>query len=134
LNDSIQIVRQYLLTTGLSTLVSGRIYSPRAPESAALPNVTMFIRGGESSPYIPDIPKPSFQIDCWSNDFVEARTVYRTLYNALQGVQNEKITYGMPPVDYYIMSAIEEVQGQDITDVDIPGRYRVLSYWKIITR
>jgi len=33
-----------------------------------------------------------------------------------------------------ILSAIEEVQGQDLVDIDIPGRFRVLSFWEIIIK
>ena len=129
LPDTNTILRTYLLTqTGLTGLVSTRIYCPRAPENATLPNVTFFTRGGTSTPYIPDLPSPSVQIDCWADDSIEARRIYRALYDALQGIQN--VTVGSNK----ILSAIEEVQGQDLVDTDIPGRFRVLSFWEIIVR
>jgi len=123
------ILRTYLLTQDdLTDLVGQRIYCPRAPENADLPNITFFTRGGRSTPYIPDMPSPSVQIDCWADDSIEAREVYRALYDALQGIQN--VTVGSNT----ILSAIEEVQGQDLVDTDIPGRFRVLSFWEIIVK
>ena len=127
------IVRTYLTTAStlvdpLIALVAARIYCPRAPENAGLPNVTFFTRGGRSTPYIPDLPSPSIQFDCWADDPIEAREIYRTLYNALQGIQNVVVGGNT------ILSAIEEVQGQDLVDIDIPGRFRVLSFWEIMVK
>ena len=116
LPDTNTILRTYLLTqTGVTDLVIERIYCPRAPENADLPNITFFTRGGRSTPYIPDLPSPSVQFDCWADDPVEARTIYRALYDALQGIQNVAVDGNT------ILSAIEEVQGQDLVDTDIPG-------------
>ena len=133
LPDINAIIRTYLTTSSalvdpFIALVGARIYSPRAPENADLPNVTFFIRGGRSTPYIPDLPSSSLQFDCWADDPIEAREIYRTLYDALQGIQN--VVVG----SYTILSAIEEVQGQDLVDTDIPGRFRVLSFWEIIVK
>ena len=137
LPDTNTILRTYLLTqTALMTLITTgavkRIYCPRAPENAKLPNVTFFTRGGHSTPYIPDLPSPSVQFDCWADDPIEARTLYRTIYSALQGIQNINVTIGA--TTYVILSAIEEVQGQDLVDIDIPGRFRVLSFWEIMIK
>ena len=129
LPDTNTILRTYLLTqTDLTDLVSTRIYCPRAPENAELPNITFFTRGGRSTPYIPDLPSPSVQFDCWAEGLIEARQIYRALYDAFQGIQN--VTVG----SYTILSAIEEVQGQDLVDTDIPGRFRVLSFWEIMIK
>ena len=132
LPDSNTIIRTYLLTQDVADLVTNRIYCPRAPENADVPNITFFTRGGRTSPYIPDMPIPSTQIDCWADDPVEARTIYRSLYDALQGIQNVAVT--VDSTTYYIVSAIEEGHGQDLVDIDIPGRFRVLSFWEIIVR
>ena len=127
--DTNSVLRAYLAAdTGIAALVGTRIYCPRAPENASLPNITFFTRGGRSTPYIPDLPSPSVQIDCWADDPIEAREVYRALYDALQGIQN--VTVGTN----VILSAIEEVQGQDLVDTDIPGRFRVLSFWEIMIK
>ena len=133
LPDTNVIIRTYLTTAAtlvdpLIALVAERIYCPRAPENADLPNVTFFTRGGRSTPYIPDLPSPSIQFDCWADDPIEAREIYRTLYNALQGIQNVVVGRNT------ILSAIEEVQGQDLVDIDIPGRFRVLSFWEIMVK
>ena len=133
LPDTNYILREFLLDqTAITDLVSTRIYCPRAPENAELPNITFFTRGGRSTPYIPDYATPSVQIDCWADDSIEAREIYRALYDSLQGIQDESIT--VDGTDYLIASAIEEVVGQDLVDTDIPGRFRVLSFWEIIVK
>ena len=183
--DTNAIIRAYLATqTALTALVSTRIYSPRLPENATLPAIGFFTRGGSSTPYIPGIVTPSVQFDCWADNPIEARQVYRALYNALQGIQNVNAgtvvvvgtdgndyycilahtataankpitgagyaTYwtatgstdlgatwvngDIYPVTYQIMSAREEVQGQDLMDVDIPDRYRVLTFFEVMIR
>lgn len=133
LPDTNVIIRTYLTTAStladpLIELVGDDIFCPRAPENADLPNVTFFTRGGRSTPYIPDLPSPSVQFDCWADDPIDARIIYRVLYDALQGIQN--VTVG----GNTILSAIEEVQGQDLVDTDIPGRFRVLSFWEIMIK
>ena len=134
LPDTNIILRTYLLTQSVATSVTNRIYCPRAPENADLPNITFFTRGGRSTPYIPDLPSPSVQIDCWAEDSatesgnIIARRIYRAVYDALQGIQNVKVNGNV------ILSAIEEVQGQDLVDTDIPGRFRVLSFWEIMIK
>ena len=127
--DTNKIIRTYLLTdTALVALVGQRIYCPRLPENATLPAVGDFTRGGTSTPYSPGIPEPSVQFDCWASNPIDAREVYGTLYDALQGIQN--ITVG----SYKILSAIEEVQGQDLVDVEIPNYFRVLTFFRIVIR
>lgn len=139
IEDTNKIVRDYLITCGtLTTLIGGvaapRIYCPRLPENAILPAISFFTRGGTSTPYIPGIPSPSVQFDCWAESSatesgnIIARRVYRALYDVLQGIQN--VTVG----SYQIMSAIEEVQGMDLVDVDIPGYFRTLCFFSIMIR
>lgn len=134
LPDTNQIVRTYLVTpaTPLFTLVGTRIYSPRLPENAVLPAIGFFTRGGSSTPYIPDIPNPSVEFDCWADNPITAREVYRALYDSLQGIQNVKVTIGA--TDYYILSAREEVQGIDLVDNEIPNYFRVLTFFEIKVR
>ncbi len=133
IGDVNAIIRSYLTTSStlvdpLIALVAARIYCPRLPENATLPAVSFFTRGGTSTPYIPGIPEPSVQFDCWAENPIDAREVYRALYDALQGIQN--VTVGA----YQIMSAIEEVQGQDLVDVEIPNYFRVLTFFSIMIR
>ncbi len=142
--DTNSIIRSYLTTSStlvdpLIVLVSDRIYCPRLPENATLPAIGFFTRGGTSTPYIPGIPEPSVQFDCWANNPINAREVYRALYDALQGIQNQVILFPFPLVfpiiwSYRIMSAIEEVQGQDLVDVEIPDYFRVLTFFSIMIR
>ena len=101
-----------------------RIYCPRLPEGAILPAIGFFTRGGSSTPYIPDIPTPSVQFDCWADSSIVARELYRKLYDALQGIQMVAVGANM------IKSAREEVQGVDMVD-EIPNYFRVLSFFEI---
>jgi len=132
--DTNSIIRSYLTTSSakvdpLITLVGARIYCPRLPENTPLPAISFFTRGGTSTPYIPGIPSPSVQFDCWADNPIDAREVYRALYDALQGIQNiaKGTTQG-------ILSAIEEVQGQDLVDIEIPNYFRVLTFFSIMIR
>ena len=131
LPDTNEVILAYLLTQPVATLVSDRIMSPRLYENCDLPAISFFTRGGTSTPYIPGIPTPSVQFDCWADNPIEAREVYRSLYDALQGIQNVKVT--IPPTDYYILSALEEIQGQDLID-EIQGYFRVLAFFELKIR
>ena len=128
--DSNAIIKTYLDTcTTLIALTSTRIYCPRLPENATLPAVSFFTRGGTSTPYIPGLISPSVQFDCWADDPITARQVYRALYDNLQGQQNivKGSTQG-------IISAIEEVQGIDLVDAEIPNYFRVLTFFSVMIR
>ena len=131
LPDTNSIIRTYLTTSStkvdpLIALVGARIYCPRLPENAALPAVGFFTRGGSATPYIPDMPNHSVQFDCWADDPIEASSIYLALYDALQGIQNVAVGSN------YILSAIEEVQGQDLVDMEIPDYFRVLTFYSIL--
>ncbi len=131
--DTNAIIRTYLTSAACATLTgvlatADSIYCPRLPEGVALPAVSFFTRGGTSTPYIPGIPNPSVQFDCWADDPITARNVYDKLYDNLQGIQN--ITVGA----YKILSAIEEVQGQDLVDTEIPNYFRVLTFFSIMIK
>lgn len=136
LPDSNAIIRAYLLTQPvLCALVSAsppRIFCPRLPVGTTLPAISFFTRGGNSTPYIPDIPEPSVQFDCWALTAIAARDVYRKLYDALQGIQNVAVVVG--GVTYYIESAIEEVQGQDLVDQEIPNYFHTLTFFSIVIK
>ena len=133
LPDTNKIIRDYLTTSStkvdpLIALVGARIYCPRIPENGTLPAVSYSSRGGSATPYIPDMPNPSVQFDCWAADPKDAREVYRALYDALQGIQNVAVGSN------YILSAIEEGQGQDLVDEFIPNYFRTLTFFSIMLR
>lgn len=133
--DSNAIIHTYLAAqTGLTDLVSTRIYSPRAPENAVLPFLTFFTRGGTTTnPHIPELLEPSVQFDCWAEDDPSAaRNVYRKLYDALQGIQREVVT--VSGTEYIIWSAIEEVQGQDLVDQEIQRYFRTLTFFRFVIK
>ncbi len=129
--DANAILRAYLAANaGLAAIVGAKIYCPRVPENTALPALGFFTRGGDSNPYIPQIVSPSYQFDCWGTTPIQARSLYIALYDCLQGLQDATITIGA--TTYRILSAIEEVQGQDVQSVDDPGYYRVIGFFKVI--
>ncbi len=131
MQDSNKIIRAYLVNeVTLTALVSTRIYVPRLPENAVLPAVGFFTRGGGTNPHIPPLVSPSVQFDCWADSLIGARAVYMALFEVLQGIQNETVTVG--GTDYRILSAIEEVQGQDLSDIDFQNIYRVLTFFSIM--
>jgi len=150
LPDTNSVVREYLVNdAGIIAFfapAAPRIYCPRLPENCALPSIGFFTRGGTSTPYIPDIPTPSYQFDCWAKDIeaagvvttrgsIKARELYRKLYDALQGIQNVSVEVPSGSGTYYvILSAREEVQGQDLVDVDVQGYFRVLTFFEIMVR
>ena len=136
LADTNTIIRTHIaLNAGIIALfapATPRIYCPRLPENAILPAIGFFTRGGTSTPYIPDVVNPSVQFDCWADNPIDAREVYRALYNCLQGIQEQAVVIGVNT--YYIHSAIEEVQGMDLVDNEIPNYYRVLTFFSILIR
>jgi len=136
IEDTNKIIRAYLVTqTILTNLVGGaspRIYCPRLPENATLPAVSFLVRGGGSNVYIKPIVSPSVQFDCWADNLMDAREVYRALYDVLQGQQMVNVVVGGNT--FTIMSAREEVQGQDLQDVDIPNYFRVLTFFAVMIR
>jgi hypothetical protein len=133
--DTNAIIRKFLTSISeLTNLVGNpaRIYCPRLPENTTLPAVSFFTRGGRSNPYLSKIIDPSVQIDCWDDDPIGARSVYRALFTGLQGIQNQVVNLGTEakPDNYTILSAEEEVSGQDLQDVDIPNYFRVLTFFR----
>lgn len=131
--DSNAVIRAYLASNaGVAALVGACVYVPRLPENHTLPAIGLFTRGGSSTPYIPPLLSPSKQIDCWAASPIVARQVYGAVYDALQGIERTAVTIGA--TTYYILSAIEEVQGQDMGDPDVPTYFRVLSFWSIMVR
>lgn len=135
--DTNRLVRTYLMASSVITdpliaLIGSRLYCPRLPENAALPAISFFTRGGSANAERPEAVSPSIQFDCWANNPIDAREVYRALYDALQGVGNAPITIGA--TTYYITKAREEVQGQDLVDVEIPEYFRVMTFYQITVR
>lgn len=139
--DTNRLIRDYLVTSSVLTdpliaLIGGagseRLYCPRLKENATLPAIGFFTRGGRASPELPHIFSPSVQFDCWADNPIDAREVYRKLYDALQGLGGITVTLDGTP--YYIMKAFEEVQGQDLVDSEIPNYFRVITFYSITIR
>ncbi len=132
--DTNTLIRTYLvtaaeLTNPLIALISDRLYCPRLPENATLPAISFFTRGGISEPYYPKICSPSVQFDCWADNPIDARGIYRALYDAIAGLVSVAIT--IAGTNYYIMKIREEVYGQDLVDIDIPNYFRVMAFYSV---
>lgn len=129
------ILRTYLLTkTSLTDIVDQRVFCPSLPEGTTLPALGLFVRGGDSNAKTKKIISPSFQFDCWGTSYLEARSVYKALFDILQGIGGYYDAF-IPVVvgadTYYILSAEEEVPGQDIQEVPVQNHYKVLSFFRI---
>ena len=135
--DTNTLIRTYLMTSSttndpLIALIAARLYCPRLPENATLPAVSFFTRGGSSDPNVVHIFSPSVQFDCWADDPIEARSIYRVLFGALQGLDNADVT--IDGTTYYITKAREEVHGYDVVDLVIPNYFRVITFYQITIR
>jgi len=132
--DTNRVIRDYLVSRpALIALVSTHIYAANPlPQNATLPCISFFTRGGTSIPAVPTIVIPSVQFSCWADDPIEAREIYRALYDELNGLYDANVT--IDGTIYWIMRAIEEVQGQDLQDTDIPKYWRVLTFYAITIR
>lgn len=132
--DTNVIIHDYLISrVGITDLVGTGVYAANPlPENASLPAISFFTRGGTSIPSVPVIVVPSVQFSCWADDPIEARKVYCALYDELNGLYDATVT--IDGTVYYIMRAIEEVQGQDIQDTDIQGYWKVLTFYSITIR
>ena len=131
--DTNLVIRDYLISkVTLTALVSSRIYAANPlPENVTLPAISFFTRGGTSIPEVPTIISPSVQFNCWAEDPIEARKIYRALYDVLNGLNNAEIT--IDGTNYYILYSREEVQGQDIQD-EITDFWNVLTFYSITIR
>ena len=128
--DTNKIIRKYLVgESTLTDITSTRIYCPRLPENCTLPALAFKTMGGSSNPHIPPIVKPTIQFYCYDDDPIDARALYVALTQVLQGIQNESVTIGADT--YRIMSAVEEGQGQDFEDDEIPNYFMVLAFYQI---
>jgi len=130
------LIRTYLLTPSVTNnpliaLIGDRIMAPRLAENTTLPAISFFTRGGGSSYQRPAGSWPSIQFDCWADNPIDAREVYRALYDALQGLGNAPVT--VDGTTYHIIQAREEVQGQDLQD-EIPGFFRVITFYQVTIR
>ncbi len=137
--DSNIVIRDWLIAqTGITDLVSNRIYAANPlPENVTLPAISFFTRGGTSMAEVPTIVMPSVQFNCWANDPIESRKIYRALYDELNGLNNAEVT--IDGTNYYILYSREEVQGQDIQDeggqyTDIPGFWNTMSFYTVTIR
>lgn len=120
-------LRTWLLTQStIADEVSTRIYWPQLPERYDYDNrkaIAFFCRGGSNHNEIP-LLEPSIQFKCFGATSVEAREVYRALYDTLYDVDASTD-------NAYILSATEETAGQDLRDQEDENSFFVLTFWKV---
>lgn len=110
-----------LADTGVSGLVGDRIYAPTIPQdfnpSQGL-GLAISTRGGTAEDECP-ILTLSMQFVAWAptDEGINARAVYRAVFDALHGKNN--IDLGQLG---YVLSAMEEVAGQDGADPETNGQ------------
>ena len=130
--DTNVVICTYLLSkTDITDLVSTRVYAANPlPQNITLPAINFFTRGGSSMPEVPKVVMPSIQVNCWADDPIEARKIYRAVYDVLNGLGNYECT--ISGTTYYISTSIEEVQGQDIQDIQ--GFWNTMAFYSITIR
>ena len=126
------IVEHLVNQAALVAVVGTKVYAPRAPENAVLPFITLFTRSGTPNPHIPPMLEPSVQFDCWADNPREAQSVYRMLYDVLQGKQRQVVT--VDGTDYIIWESVCEIEGQDLVDVDIQGYFKTMTFFKFMIK
>ncbi|KKN50675.1 hypothetical protein LCGC14_0630240 [marine sediment metagenome] len=105
--------------------VSTRVWTPRLLQSATFPAINLFVANGRVLGEIPII-ETTFQITCWhGTDAEKARETSRLLHDALHGKANQNI-----PGVGFMLTAFEDVLGQDIVDPD-NGWFSVLSFYRV---
>ena len=132
-NTNVVILTYLLSKTDITDLVGQRVYAANPlPENVTLPAINFFTRGGTSIAEVPKVVIPSIQVNCWADDPVESRKIYRAVYDVLNGLGNYECT--IDGTTYYIIYTREEVQGQDIQDVDIQNLWNTMSFYSITIR
>ena len=127
--DSNAAIVEFLKTDApLTTKVGTNIYVGRLKDGFNLgPAVVVSTRGGRAELYVPHI-RPSVQFKCYGSTQIEAREVYRLIFDALDGIDGVTLVSGR-----HIANALEEVHGQDLIDPDTNWPF-VLSFFEVRLR
>lgn len=120
--DPFLVLKQFLES---KNLVGNRIYATRLPEGFNNTHsaLVLFTRSGSCDLRAP-LYSPSFQIKCYggSPNMQASKTLYRSLHDVLHGAIHQNVTEGC------LMSAHEEVLGQELIDPDTDWPY-VLTFY-----
>lgn len=125
--DPTKVLIEYLKksATPLYTSVGTRIYCPRLPEDFhnSEPALVLFCRSGIAHRKVP-VFTPSYQIACYGGSpyAADAKAVYLALHDVLHEVSMESTASGM------LMSAHEEIMGQELIDPDTDWPYILTFY------
>lgn len=125
--DTNVALRNYLLSqVSLRNHVGTRIYWPRLPETFVLVKaISFFTNGGEANRYIPEV-ETTIQFHCYGTTSIEARLVYRALFDVLHSKENIWIGAG----DAFLIHAFEQGQGTDLIDPDTDWPF-VLTFFDV---
>lgn len=84
------MIPETLLFDALTSLVDGRVYPDKAPQSAALPRIVYQQAGGKADVYVdgqlPDKENSRMQIACWATTRVAASAMAQQVEAAVVGV------------------------------------------------
>lgn len=128
------LVRTYLLqdATLVSLLGGNNIYGSKLPEKydpGVHPAVVLCAEGGTSHPEAPiTIDRVKVQVWAGINQAVLARQVYEEIHNWLHSATSINLS-----PNGFIISSLEAVRGQDLTDPD-SGWDTVVSFFQITAR
>lgn len=123
--DSNEVVRAFLVAQPeIQAVVDQRVFCPRIPEDSELPAIGLHTAAGHGLEKLPEVFSASVQIDCWASTLMEAREVYRTVYDVMQW------RWGLTSGASTLLSIYEETHGQDMPEEPL-HYWRVLSQWRI---
>lgn len=120
-----EAIRTYLggvsaVTALVGSGTSARIYPQVLPQSPTYPAVVYFVvsnpvvesHGGNSA-----LAHPRFQIDCWSPDYIQAKTVAMEIRRALQGFKG--LMGGVGGVEVDAINFEDGSAGRDVFDDEL---------------
>jgi len=122
-----------LAALGSSNIYAGHLPSGVDPKIGPIVVVrtgggTASITGGGSAHAEIPLTKPRMQVTVWANvnQFQTARNVYGAIFDWIH--QQTNVDFG---VLGYVMSCLEDTEGQDVTDPHT-GFATVVSFWSLI--
>lgn len=131
-----ELFRAWLLTLPLGLPQrddTGSVYTVNLPEywdPKDGPGLVIGVRGGNAHAEILGLIKPSFQVRVWAgpNEQDVAWKVYGKIFDSCHGVCNVNLN-----ADGFILSCLETVTGQDVTDPD-SGYATVIGFFDLQMR
>lgn len=133
IDPTLAIIAWLQTDSAITAAVGENIFAPVLPEGTSMVDgqqaaIVVRKRGGHSHPEIPPLLGPSFEVECWAYESPNATALYGLVRDLVHGANN--VNLGAAG---YIISAQEEIPGQDIIDPDTHWPY-VLAIFQILLR